>query len=133
MGWFLNMDPSAELVRENEDGSKTYAIHLDMRNMMTEQELRAASYYIAGSGTRGVITGYLYLFAPAGGTIGEIDCSFRNAFFQADDYHGLDLLYTHQIWLTPGSALTVDYTVTTAPCEQEALAFSMTPTLQAYR
>ena len=133
MGWFLNMNPSVELLESHEDGSRSYAVRLDMSNVMTEQELATAGSYISGSGVRGAVTGYLYLFAPAGGTIGEVDCSVRSVRFTAAEYHGLDLMYTHQISLSPGSALTIEYTVTTAPCEQEELALSMTPTLQDYR
>ena len=132
MGWFLNMNPSVELLGTHEDGSKTYAVHLDMSNVMTEEEFRTASWYITGSGNRGIVTGYLYLFAPAGGTIGEIGCSDGTSFFPAQ-YHDLELRWTHQIFIRAGNALTVDYTVTTAPCEQAELAVSMTPTLQLYR
>ena len=133
MGWFLDMDPSSELLETHEDGSRTYAVHLDMENVMTEQELLTASWYISGSGVRGTVTGFLYLFAPAGGTVSDVECSERGVRFYPEEYHGLALEYTHQIYIGPGASMSFDYTVTTAPGEQEDLVFSMTPTLQAYR
>lgn len=133
MGWFLNMLPSCELLETHEDGSRTYAVHLDMENVMTEQELLTASWYISGSGNRGTVTGFLYLFAPAGGTISEISGPAGGPPFSPAEYHGLPLEYTHQVFIRPGASVSFDYTVTTAPGEQEDLVFSMTPTLQAYR
>ena len=133
MGWFFDMDPSVELLETMEDGSRKYAVHLELRNVMTQQELDSAASYISGKGVRGAVTGYLYLFAPAGGTLGNVRCSDRSAWFVAANYHGLDLQYYHQVWLNPGNELTVDFIITTAPCEQAELALSMTPTLQDYR
>ena len=133
MGWFLDMDPTLELLETHEDGSKTYAVHLEMKNVMTEQELRAASIYISGSGVRGTVTGFLYLFAPSGGTISEVRSSNGNLYFSPATYRDLALQYTHQIFIGPGDSVSFDYTVTTAACEQEELTFSMTPTLQEYR
>ena len=100
---------------------------------MTEQELLTASWYISGSGNRGTVTGFLYLFAPAGGTISEISGPAGGPPFSPAEYHGLPLEYTHQVFIRPGASVSFDYTVTTAPGEQEDLVFSMTPTLQAYR
>ena len=133
MGWFLDMEPSAELLETHEDGSRTYAVHLDMRNVMTQEEYNSASRYISGKGASGVVTGYLYLFAPAGGTIGTVKCSDRSFYFYPGEYHGLELQYYQHIFINYGFAITIDYTITTAPGEQEDLSFSMTPTLQAYR
>ena len=132
MGWFLNMDVSTLEQETHEDGSKTYAVTVTLSNVMTQEELAAASSYIHGS-SHGHVVGYLYLFAPAGGTIGSVESIGAAVPFQNAEYHGLDLAYTHRINVLMGETVSFQYTVTTAPGEQAPLAVSMTPTLQNYR
>ena len=133
MGWFLNMDAEAEETEVHEDGSRTYTITVTLTNVMTPDELAAASSYIKGKDHPGRVYGYLYLFAPAGGTISSVSCSDDINRFHSAEYRGLSLYYTHSISIGIDESLTLRYTVTTAPGEQEPLVFSMTPTLQNYR
>ena len=133
MGWFLDMDAEAEELGTREDGSKDYAITVTLRNVMTQEELEAASDYIKGVNHPGRVYGYLYLFAPSGGEIGEVESSDRAVSFRPEEYRGLSLRYTHGINLRIGESVTFRYTVTTAPGEQAPLGFSMTPTLQSFR
>ena len=133
MGWFLDMDVETELTETHEDGSKTYTITLSMTNTMTQQEYDAASRYISGTGYRGVVTGYLYLFAPAGGSVGEVIPPFPSVYFYETEYRGLHVRFTQHIFINRGDTINFTYTVTTAPGDQEPLGLSMTPTLQEYR
>lgn len=133
MGWFLDMDAEKQLLETREDGSRVYEITLRMANVITTEELNAGSSYITGVQIRGCVGGFLHLFAPAGGTISDIECSDTNVRFERQNYHELELQYHLGIRLYQDDVLTFRYTVTTAPGEQEDLRFSMTPTLQNYR
>lgn len=133
MGWFLDMDAEKQLLETREDGSRVYEITLRMANVITTEELNAGSSYITGVQIRGCVGGFLHLFAPAGGTISDIECSDTNVRFERQNYHELELQYYLGIRLYQDDVLTFRYTVTTAPGEQEDLRFSMTPTLQNYR
>lgn len=133
MGWFLNMDAEAVELETREDGSMSYEISVTLTNVMTQEELEAASPYIKGVNHPGRVYGFLYLFAPKDGTIGKVSDSNSSILFSSAEYRGLELAYTHSINLAPGESVSFRYVVTTAPGEQEPLSFSMTPTLQNFR
>ena len=131
LGWFLDMEPEITEIERHEDGSRVYALSVKLTNTMTQEELSLASSYIAGY-PRGVFKGLIHLFAPAGGSVSDVT-SDGGLYFAYDEYHGLPLAYAKNIYINPGESITINYTVTTAPGEQEDLGISMTPTLTAYR
>lgn len=131
LGWFLDMEPEVTEVERHEDGSRVYSVCVKLTNTITQEELSRASGYIAGY-PQGVFKGLIHLFAPAGGTISNVEAT-GNLYFAYDEYHDLQLAYAKNIYLNPGESATITYTVTTAPVEQEDLALSLTPTLTAYR
>ncbi len=132
MGWFLNMDAEIGAPSKNEDGSCTYPVTVTFYNVIAEDEIRNASWYIIGVNSRGGIIGSAYFFAPAGGMIHDISVS-TNAKFQMSNYHDLDLAYMPPFEIHPGELITVTYNVTTAPGVETPLELSMTPTVQNYR
>ena len=131
LGWFLDMEPQITELERHEDGSRVYSVTLALTNTMTQEEIDTASGYITGY-PRGIFTGLLHLFAPAGGTIENVETT-GNLRFAYDEYHDLQLAYAKNIYLNPGETVTITYTLTTAPCEQADLGLSMTPTLTDYR
>ena len=131
LGWFLDMVPQITEVERHEDGSRIYSVTLQLTNTMTQEELDRASAYIAGH-VRGLFAGLIHLFAPAGGTIQNVETT-GSLRFDYDEYHDLQLVYAKNVKLYPGESVTITYTLTTAACEQADLGLSMTPTLTAYR
>lgn len=131
LGWFLDMEPQITELERHEDGSRVYSVTLQLANTMTQEEMDSASAYIAGH-ARGIFTGLIHLFAPAGGTIRDVETT-GSLRFAYDEYHGLQLAYAKNVKLYPGDAVTITYTLTTAAGEQADLGLSMTPTLTAYR
>ena len=131
LGWFLDMEPQITELERHEDGSRVYSVTVELTNTMTQEEIDRASSYITGY-PRGVFTGLIHLFAPAGGTIQNVETT-GNLFFAYDEYHDLQLAYAKNIYLNPGDSVTITYTLTTAACEQEDLGLSITPTLTDYR
>lgn len=132
MGWFLNMDAEIGEPIKNEDGSSTYPMTVTFYNVITEDEIRNASWYIIGVNSRGGIIGSAYFFAPAGGTISDFAIS-NGAKLQMNTYHDLELGYMPPFEIDPGELVTVTYNVTTAPGVETPLGLSMTPTVQDYR
>ena len=131
LGWFLDMEPQITELERHEDGSRVYSVTVELTNTMTQEEIDRASSYITGY-PRGVFTGLIHLFAPAGGTIQNVETT-GNLFFAYDEYHDLQLAYAKNIYLNPGDSVMITYTLTTAACEQEDLDLSITPTLTDYR
>lgn len=129
MGWYLQMDTTMGQPRKNADGSFSYPITVVLTNTMTQEEFQQAGWYITG-GAGGAIEGSVYFFAPAGGTVTDFQTDHVVP-VQTDTYHDLDLGYMTSFQIGMGKAVTVTYTVTTAPGAGE-LTFSTTPTLQAY-
>lgn len=128
MGWYLDIDIACSDGVENEDGSYSYDVEVRFTNIMTPQEAASVSGYITSTGYMSCL---IYLFAPAGGTVSGFKTDAWSA-VQTREYSGLQLGYLGT-GLNPGKTITVNYTVTTAPGEQELLEFSVTPTMTQYR
>lgn len=131
MGWYLDINTEISKPVLNEDESLTYEIKVTLVDTMTVEEMREASDYIIGAYSGG-IRGYLHLFAPAGGTISDIETSSGDAMHRAE-YQGLQVAYKFGVAVDPGRDFVVTYKVTTAPGVKTVLGISQTPTLQDYR
>ncbi len=131
MGWYLNIDNEISDPVLNEDGSLTYEMKVTLSNIVTNDEINKANWYILGEYNGGII-GYLYIIAPAGGTISDFETNRYGAMsFGTIKEH--DIAYKHGIVVNPGSDFVVTYKVTTAPGVTTPLGISQTPTLQDYR
>lgn len=130
VAWFLNIEPELSEPVRNEDGSTSYELTVRFVNVMTPEERAQAGGYILG-GTGG-ITGSMYVFAPAGGTVSdaytESGYTMRTA-----NYEGLDLVYLIDWTIVCQEAVVVHCTITTAPGAEEPLTLIVTPTMQDYR
>lgn len=131
MGWYLDIDNEMSDPVLNEDGSLTYEMKVTLSNIVTKDEINKANWYILGEYNGGII-GYLYIIAPAGGTISDFETNRYGAMsFGTIKEH--DVAYKHGIVVNPGSDFVVTYKVTTAPGVTTPLGISQTPTLQDYR
>lgn len=131
MGWYLDIDNEMSDPVLNEDGSLTYEMKVTLSNIVTKDEINKANWYILGEYNGGII-GYLYIIAPAGGTISDFETNRYGAMsFGTIKEH--DIAYKHGIVVNPGSDFVVTYKVTTAPGVTTPLEISQTPTLQNYR
>ena len=68
--------------------------------------------YILGS-YGGTITGYIHIFAPAGGSISDIEMSNGDTMYTGN-YNNLQVAYRFGNSIAPGSSITITYKVTTA-------------------
>ena len=130
MAWFLNIDTQLGEAQRNEDGSCSYDLTVRFTNVITDEERRQASGYILG-GTGG-ITGNLYIFAPAGGSISDMSAS-NDRQLGTEVYEGLQLGYLIETTVFADSPLEIRCRITTAPGVDAVPGFIITPTMQDYR
>lgn len=130
VAWFLNIEPELSEPVRNEDGSYSYDLTVRFANVMTYEERAAAGGYILG-GTGG-ITGSMYIFAPAGGSISDAvtESGYR---MMEQTYEGLDLCYLLELTIPCEDAIVVHCRITTAPGAEEPPKLIVTPTMQDYR
>ena len=71
LGWFLDINTEISEPVVNDDGTRTYDVTATYSNVLSNSDKVNAGNYILGS-YGGTITGYIHIFAPAGGTISDI-------------------------------------------------------------
>ena len=131
LGWFLNIDTQISEPVVNSNGSSTYEVTATYSNTLSDNDKINAGGYILGS-YGGTITGYIHIFAPAGGSISDIAMSNGNTMYTGS-YNNLQVAYRFGNSIAPGSSITVTYKVTTASGVTNPLGVNSTPTLQNYR
>lgn len=131
LGWFLDIDTEIGEPVVNDDGTRTYDVTATYSNVLGNADKVNAGNYILGS-YGGTITGYIHIFAPAGGTISGIKTSNGGRMYTGT-YHNLDVAYMFGNSIAPGSSITITYKVTTAAGVTTPLGVNSTPTLQNYR
>lgn len=131
LGWFLDIDTEISEPVVNDDGTRTYDVTATYGNVLSAADKINAGGYILGS-YGGTITGYIHIFAPAGGTISDIKTSNGGRMYTGT-YHDLQVGYMFGNSIAPGSQITVTYKVTTAAGVTTPLGVNSTPTLQKYR
>ena len=131
LGWFLDIDTEIGEPVVNDDGTRTYDVTATYSNVLNNADKVNAGNYILGS-YGGTITGYIHIFAPAGGTISDIKTSNGGRMYTGT-YHNLDVAYMFGNSIAPGANITITYKVTTAAGVTTPLGVNSTPTLQNYR
>ena len=131
LGWFLDIDTEIGEPVVNDDGTRTYDVTATYSNVLSNSDKVNAGNYILGS-YGGTITGYIHIFAPAGGTISDIKASNGGRMYTGT-YHDLDVAYMFGNSIAPGAGITITYKVTTAAGVTTPLGVNSTPTLQNYR
>lgn len=131
LGWFLNIDTEMSEPVINADGTRSYDITVTLTNTIQRSNITRAGGYILG-GYDGGIRGFVHLFAPAGGTIGDFETN-NGLKITTDEYDNLEVGYNVDLVVEAGSPQVIKYTVTTAEGVDTPLKIRTTPTLQAYR
>ena len=126
MGIFTSIEYKTDFVRRKNTGEKEYKVTVAINNTISDYELSYGSIYILGK-HNGAIPCYLYLFAPVGGTISDIQSS-DGLQYTIEEYLGLQMGYSLDIYLYPRNPITITYNVTTAKGVNDDLEISATPT-----
>lgn len=132
LSWWTTCDTVYSQISVNDDGSVSYSVTTTIGNTITSEEVDAvdASRYIVGR-LEGENYLDVYLYAPAGGSISDIQSSYTG---EAGDpeYFTIDGVQVGKVFLTvePESTQTITYTVTTSPSSEEELSLRTTPLAQ---
>ncbi len=146
MSWYLKAKTTIGRSETDANGVKSYAVTTQFINAISEEEAAGLSNYVAGrfrDSTKGAMLNWIYLFAPAGGSITDVKASggvFSSPVsFNSDvyatlthggmnegSYHGLDVWYGRALAL-PGEAVTVTYTVNMPAGSDAPLTLETTP------
>lgn len=129
MTWWLDIVPELSEPVQNADGSLTYDLTVTYSNIMTPMERAMSSTYIVGYGVG--ITGTVYIFAPAGGHLSDVECNKDRA-MSLDVYEGLDVAYALSVPLL-SEPFVVRCRVTTAPGVDTPARLVLPPLMMDYR
>ena len=130
MTWFLDIVPELSEPVVNDDGSQTYALTVTFSNAITAEERAQAGPYILGN--TGAITGSIYVFAPAGGSISDFETS-NGLTVRTEVYEDLDLGYLIDVDVYASSPFVIRCKVTTAPGVDTPVKLIVPPTMTEFR
>lgn len=110
----------------------TYTVTTTVKNDITQQEIDEASDYIVGNlppFKRGTIHESVFLYAPAGGSIGNVQISGDGTDNGSFTVNGQKVRST-TITVEPGATTTITYTVTVSPKAAGELKVRHTPMIE---
>lgn len=135
MDWYLNMNTQVGEGVKNADGSTSYPVTTTVTNAMTPEEAAAAPYYVYGGNpdkrSQGDMLTHLYLLAPAGGYISDIQGQGGVFSVAQHSVYGYDE-WTCSLQENPQETTTITYTVTTSPEATQPLTVSRTPAARSF-
>ena len=131
LGWYVDIIPEVSEPVINEDNSRTYDVKITLNNIMSDEEQEKINWYIIGA-YNGDIRSFIHCFAPAGGTITDVETS--NGMYMLESvYHDLQVAYNLDVLIGRGDPIEITYKITTAPGVETPLKVVTTPTLTQYR
>ena len=144
-GWYLDVDTQIEDGIKNADGTTTYKVTTTFRNNITAEEAATGGSYIMGEREYdpGDMQPFLYLYAPAGGSISNLQATNTSSgeavAFSEGTHEGLQLFYTAPVEhrsetpLLPGQSIVCTHSVTVPAQAESELGVMKMPTLTEYR
>lgn len=135
MGWYVDIDNQVLESKKNADGSYTYKMQTTFTDTVSSEEIASGGEYIIGDiydYEYGILYPCLYIYAPAGGSISNLESNSSVAFEEAR-HDGLQAFKAWRTVLRPGQPIVCTYTVTTAPNAEQEMKIVCTPTLTEYR
>ena len=132
LSWWTLTDTVYEKSALNGDGSTSYAVTTTVSNTITAEEVEQSSTYIHG-GNDGMAFYVVYLYAPAGGTISDIQIDNGDGEVVEAEYFTIEGIEVGRlsIYLYPETTATITYTVTTSAEAETELTLRTTPTAQS--
>ena len=135
MGWYVDIDNQVLESKKNADGSYTYKMQTTFTDTVSSEEIASGGEYIIGDiydYEYGILYPCLYIYAPAGGSISNLESNSSVAFEEAR-HDGLQAFKAWRTVLRPDQPIVCTYTVTTAPNAEQEMKIVCTPTLTEYR
>lgn len=135
MGWYVDIDNQVLESKKNADGSYTHKMQTTFTDTVSSEEIASGGEYIIGDiydYEYGILYPCLYIYAPAGGSISNLE-SNRSVAFEEARHDGLQAFKAWRTVLRPDQPIVCTYTVTTAPSAEQEMEIVCTPTLTEYR
>lgn len=135
MGWYVDIDNQVLESKKHADGSYTYKMQTTFTDTVSSEEIASGGEYIIGDiydYEYGILYPCLYIYAPAGGSISNLESNSSVAFEEAR-HDGLQAFKAWRTVLRPDQPIVCTYTVTTAPSAEQEMKIVCTPTLTEYR
>ncbi len=134
MTWYLSVNTTLSDPVLSADGTKTYTATTVVRNNLTDEEAATLPTYITGNNPQltglGNMLEFVFLYAPAGGSISDISCDLGNEFSESS-YSTLQTWRSSSlIQIAPQHEAVITYTVKTSPNATSDLTVRTTPTAQ---
>lgn len=132
--WYLSIATQIGESALNTDGTRSYQVTTRLKNNLTNDEAATAPGYVTGynparRSAADLIT-EVYLYAPAGGSISDIQVSTGESFGQTS-YGGIQVWrIAPQLQLDALQESVITYTVTVSASAQSDLTVRSTPTAQ---
>lgn len=138
--WYLNLNSEVGVGTQAGDGSCSYQVTTTLTSTLKKSEVDKLPDYVANSVyENGKITNRgnerlgVYLYAPAGGTITDVQVNGSDLKLTAAKHNGLDVQYGI-VDLQPEETCTITYKVVTSKeSGDKPLTVQMTPTCQTAR
>lgn len=133
MDWYLSRDTTLGTATTNADGSQSYAATTTIGNHVTADEAASLPTYIAGDGamivpvSQGEFATIVYLYAPAGGTISDVQCD--GVTFTETNVDGFDV-WEGLVTVPVAGNVDISYTVNTSTEATADLTVRSTATAQ---
>jgi len=129
--WYLDLSTQTGTGTLNADGTTSYQVTTTVNNTLTDSELATLPAYIYGydplKRSHGDMITRVYLLAPAGGSISDVQVSgYMSIPFSTGSYEGLQIL-SGMTQDEPGETTTITYTVTTSSAATSSLTVESTP------
>ena len=129
LDWWSTSNTTYGKVSTNSDGSTTYSVTTTITNSITEEEVEMAAQYILGSTLNGKNKYDVYLYAPAGGTISNVDASHQDGKVRHYTIDGNQVAKV-TVKIPAEGVTTITYLVTTSAEAEGELQIRQTPMAQ---
>ncbi len=133
LGSYVDLKVEVDEGAPNADGTVSYPVTVTLTNTVDQAtlDLGRNNGYITSTRYAGDMKSIIYFFAPAGGTIENIECT-KDITIGNTEYEGLDVAYCPEFFVKPEETVVFTYIVTTSPNASASPVVRVTPTLTEY-
>lgn len=129
LDWWQRANTEFYKATTNADGSVVYQVTSTFTNGITQDEVNQSSPYIHGK-KNGNNSEHVYLYAPAGGSISDVQVSGAGAKVKVFTFDGHSVVRVSGFDMNPSESRRITYTVTTSPKAASDLSLRATPMAQ---
>ncbi|MCO6558917.1 MAG: DUF4012 domain-containing protein [Bifidobacterium sp.] len=127
LDWYVHRTSKITKTGGGTNGTQTYHVDYSMTNTMTNQELASTPDYVRGGiPPKGMPIEKVLIYAPAGGSLGEVSVNGKDSRKPNNTLNGVSL-YANVVQIAPGDTVTFSFDVTTSSKAATGLALDQSP------